>query len=118
MRFSTAEYELLKARLAPKQDQPPPRESDLHDAILSECRARGWLALHGGMHRKTTRTLGEPDFVILADRGKVFLVEAKSKVGKLSLPQRAVQAWARKLGHEIHVVRTVEEFMGVVRSIL
>ena len=49
-----------------------PRESDLHEKIFDECRRRGWIALHGSMAERTCRTLGEPDFVILADGGRVL----------------------------------------------
>jgi hypothetical protein len=57
------------------------READLHEEIFDECRRRGWIALHGSMAERTCRTLGEPDFVILADGGRVLFVECKSGAG-------------------------------------
>lgn len=90
---------------APCQD-----ESDLHDAIIDYCRERGWQYLHGSMAARTHRTLGEPDFVILAEHSKIRFVECKSKTGKLSPDQQAFIAHARKNGHIIYVVRTMEEF--------
>lgn len=90
------------------------READLHVEIFDECRRRGWIALHGSMAERTCRTLGEPDFVILADGGRVLFVECKSRTGKLSPAQAALKFHAEKLGHTVHVVRSMEEFLAVV----
>ena len=87
------------------------READLHEEILSECRRRGWIALHGSMAERTHRTAGEPDFIILGDGGRWFAVECKSRSGKLSPAQFALKHHAEKLGHTIHVVRSREEFL-------
>jgi hypothetical protein len=85
-------------------------EDVLHYAILDECARRGWLAFHGSMAHRTHRTTGEPDFVILVAGGRLLLVEAKSRQGKLSPIQQARIAHARKLGHVIHVVRSQKQF--------
>ena len=91
-----------------------PRESDLHEEIFDEGRRRGWIALHGSMAERTCRTLGEPDFVILAGGGRVLFVECKSRTGKLSPAQAALKFQAEKLGHAVHVVRSVDEFRGLL----
>lgn len=91
-------------------------ERDLHARIFDECRRRGWIALHGSMSERTHRTTGEWDFTIVADRGRVFFVECKSATGKLRPEQAALIAWAKKLGHEVHVVRSFEEFLNVIKS--
>jgi len=91
-----------------------PRESDLHEAIFDECRRRRWIILHGSMAERTHRTLGEPDFVILADGGSVLFVECKSRTGKLSPAQTALKHHAEKLGHTVHVVRSLEEFLKLL----
>jgi Holliday junction resolvase-like predicted endonuclease len=90
------------------------RESKLHGEIYDECRRRGWIALHGSMAERTCRTLGEPDFVILADGGRVLFVECKSRTGKLSPAQTALKFHAEKLGHTVHVVRSMEEFLKLL----
>ena len=90
------------------------REAELHEAIFDECRRRCWIALHGSMAERTCRTLGEPDFVILADGGRVLLVECKSRTGKLSPAQFALKHHAEKLGHTVHVVRSLDEFRGLL----
>jgi hypothetical protein len=90
------------------------REAELHEEIFSECRRRGWIALHGSMAERTCRTLGEPDFVILADGGRVLFVECKSRSGKLSRAQAALKCHAEKLGHAVNVVRSMEEFIALL----
>ena len=92
------------------------REAELHEAIFSECRRRGWIALHGSMAERTCRTLGEPDFVILANRGRVLFVECKTKTGKLSPAQEALKFHAEKLDHTIHVVRSLDAFLAITKE--
>jgi len=92
------------------------REASLHEEIYDECRCRGWIALHGSMAARTHRTLGEPDFVILAAGGRVLFVECKARGGKLSPAQAALKHHAEKLGHTIHVVRSLAEFRAVAES--
>lgn len=89
-------------------------EAELHEKILDECRRRGWIALHGSMSERTSRNLGEFDFVILADGARVFFVEGKTAKGKLSPAQQAMHAWTVKLGHTPHVVRSIEEFLKII----
>jgi hypothetical protein len=118
--ISTAAYLGMRDRLAahtPQPDGPPSeqvREQALHENILAACRVRGWLVFHGSMAHRTRRTCGEPDFTILADRGRTLLVEAKAARGKLSMHQREVQALAAKLGHVVHVVHSMREFYAVI----
>lgn len=91
-------------------------ESKLHAAILKECNRRGWIPIHARMDRPTTLANGTPDFLILADGGAVIIVEAKSKTGKLSTDQLGFMAMAKKLDHTIHVVRSLEQFLDVLKG--
>lgn len=109
-----AAYEARRNRVATNSDGVDD-ESALHRAILDECGRRGWIVFHGSMAHRTYRTPGEPDFVILADGGATILVECKSKRGKLSVEQSAVIAWAKKLDHTIHVVRSFAEFNALTK---
>ncbi len=138
--ISHAELEEMQRRLAVNSGMKPLRaavsvsgvqikEAALHDAIIDECNRRGWLYFHGSMAHRTRRTVGEPDFVILANvpdatrdsviptakKPVVFLIECKGTNTKLSVDQLSLHAWAAKLGHTIHVVRTVEEFLQVLQ---
>jgi len=122
------------------------RESDLHEFIRRYCLDRGWLAFHGSMAHRTKRTLGEPDWTILTPpvcqecsacstlhqrddriesrcclapiirKGGLLMIECKDETGKLSVEQEGVVRWAAKLGHKIHVVRSVEAFLLVVKE--
>lgn len=117
--ITAAQYQAMRARLKPEPAAAPSKRSgvaqerELHAAVLDECRQRGWIAFHGSMAHSTFRTPGEPDFVILTDGGGLLLVECKSCEGKLSVDQQAIAAWARKLSHTIHVVRSIKDFLQV-----
>ena len=118
--WSIADAEMHNQRVAGNRvdvalvGNAPKREADLHAQIFDECRRRGWIALHGSMAERTCRTLGEPDFVLICDNGRVLFVEAKTAKGKLSLAQQAMIAHAAKLGTTIHVVRSMEEFFKIL----
>lgn len=117
MRMSRAEYNALQARTLRHQvtsSAGVDSESKLHAEILEECNRRNWIVFHGSMAHRTYRTPGEPDFVILADGGATILVEAKTRKGKLSTEQLGVQAWAKKLEHTVHVVRSMADFQTIL----
>ncbi len=89
-------------------------ESDLHNQIIDYCKSKGWQYLHGSMAHRSRRTLGEPDFLVLADRGRLLMVECKTKTGKLSMEQQGFIAHAAKNGHVVHVVKSMEEFVKLL----
>lgn len=94
----------------------PERESELHRDIVEFCQRQypPWLCFHGSMAHRAFRTPGEPDFILMADGGRTFFVEAKTRTGKLSMEQLGVQLQASRLGHTVHVVRSLDEFRKVV----
>ncbi len=121
MGFSEADFIAMRARLQRNLKSEPTapaegcsKESDLHEAIIGQCRAAGWIYFHGSMAHRAMRTAGECDFTILADKGRVFFIEAKTRIGKLSPEQLGVKLWAEKLGHTIHIVRSLDDFIKVV----
>jgi hypothetical protein len=89
-------------------------EADLQNQIADYCRTEGWIALRGSMAHRTHRTKGEADFTILASRGRKFLVECKTKTGKLSTDQLALKMQAESLGHAVAVVRSFQDFLELV----
>lgn len=117
--LSSFEYQQLISRASRGRQSTPKDgctdESKLHEAILTECGRRGWIAFHSRMDVPSTLTKGAPDFFILADGGAVILVECKTKTGKLTLEQSAMIAWGKKLDHTIHVVRSIEEFHKLIQ---
>lgn len=88
-------------------------ESEMHDQIIAECKRLGWLWIHARMDKASHMTVGAPDFIILAEGGRVLLVECKTRTGKIRPEQAAFAAWAGKLGHAVHVMRSMEEFHAV-----
>lgn len=88
-------------------------ESDLHNQIIDYCKGKGWQYLHGSMAAQTHRTLGEPDFIIMASESRVKFVECKSKDGKLRPEQQAFIAHAARNGHTVYVVRSMEQFVNL-----
>jgi hypothetical protein len=124
VRFTQAQYDAFLARNSPPAGIESPRakragsapleEAQLHTQILAHCRSQGWIAFHGSMAHSTFRTLGEPDFTILADGGRIFWIECKTQTGKVTTEQLGIHAWMSRLGHACHVVRSFEEFLAVV----
>ncbi len=125
MRWTQAEYDahLMRQMASRNRDhnknienlQKIVNERDLHERIICHCEFKRWQYLHGAMSRRTFRTVGEPDFIILADAGRVFFVECKSKNGKLSEEQLAFKFHAELNGHKIYIVRSMEEFLEAVK---
>jgi sulfite reductase beta subunit-like hemoprotein len=118
--WSIADAELHNSRVSGKRvdvalvGEVAKHERDLHAQIFDECRRRGWIAFHGSMAERTHRTAGEPDFIILTDDKRALMVECKTATGKLSTEQQAMIAHAAKLGHMIHVVRSMQEFLKIL----
>ena len=116
-RLTELEYQAYLRKRTPRQPLSGggvSKESELHADIVDYCKKKGWIAFHGSMAYSTFRTPGEPDFVILADRSRVFLIECKTATGKLSPEQLAIHAWANQLNHKVYTVRSMAEFVEIV----
>lgn len=120
MNMTHAEYLAHEARIrnfAMAKLQPSEgveREADLHDQIEKECRHRGWPFVHSRMDRRTTTAVGTVDFVIAADGGRTFWIEAKGAKTKVTREQAATIHWLATLGHTAAVVRSLDEFLKVI----
>lgn len=90
------------------------KESELHQKIEAELKARRWLFIHSRTDRATTTEKGIPDFVIFPGHGKAIFVEVKTKTGKLSPEQRAWQYCAEILGYNFHIVRSLKDFLAAI----
>jgi len=90
-------------------------EAELHDAIIAYAKHKGWICNYSPMCYRTRRQIGEQDFTIRADGGRVFFIECKTAKGKLTSEQLGLAIWAERLGHKIHLVRSVAEFLEVVK---
>jgi VRR-NUC domain len=120
--ISQADYLAMLARLDrnPLRDAKPSpgveRERQLHEQIIEFCRFKGWLVIHSRMDRPSTVRVGVADFVICADGGQTYLVECKRAGSKLRPEQAAWLAQARHLGHCAAVVRSMSDFLELIRS--
>jgi hypothetical protein len=101
-------------KLRPEDAVPVSLEKELHEFIFDDARCRGWIVLHGAMSERTHRTPGEFDFIILAGSGLVFLIECKTRTGKLSPEQLAMKVHAEMLGHKPAVVRSIADYYNVI----
>lgn len=118
--WTQSQVDAYNARMHGTARQPVPvdaveDESELHNNIIEHCKSKGWQYLHGSMAHRTFRTVGECDFVLMASEGRTFYVEVKTKTGKLSVDQQGFIAQARKNGHAVHVVRSFQDFLEVVK---
>lgn len=116
-RYEFDEY-CRRQSTAPKVDSAgEEKESDLHEYVASRCRAQGWLFFRGSMAHRTHRTLGEPDFIVAAERGVALFVECKSRTGKVTPEQHAVIAHANRLGHSASVISSREEWDALEKAV-
>ena len=90
MGITTQQYAEMLARVnrctvreRPMAEDAEPREADLQEKISEECRRRGWIFVRSRMDRRTTTACGTHDYMILGDGGRTWLIEAKSRTGKL-----------------------------------
>lgn len=119
VRFSQTDldnYQARQVRQPAKVDDGEAKESDLHDKIMEACKQRSWVAVHSRMDRPSTTGIGVADFIIFADGGRVFVVEAKSATGKLSIAQMAFMKHLEMLGHTCHAVRSLREFVALIKT--
>ena len=90
-------------------------ESELQDQIVAYCRSKAWFVVYSGMHRRTSVPIGTPDFIIYADGARVFTIETKAKTGKQTPEQLGVMLMLEKLGHKYFIVRSMDEFLELVK---
>jgi hypothetical protein len=121
--ITTEQFNEMQARVAAGRHQSEPvgpdavtDEGDLHDQILSECKRRLWPAVHSRMDMATTTARGCPDFVIFADAGRVFAIECKTAKGKLTPEQMGWKMLLERNGHRYALVRSFEDFLGVIET--
>ena len=123
-RMSQQEYAAYQAKHEPKQTSLLPTsddlESELHEQIESWCRRQDPQVPYGHarMDRKSTYTPGFPDFVLfLPGPGrKTLLIECKAGDNDLSEDQAKFKAACEAVGHPVFIVRTYDQFLGIVNE--
>lgn len=120
MSISEDQYRIMQMRLGAQwlknhvritSDAPVELESPLQEECIAYAKSKGWWTLWSRMDLRTTTPLGTPDLIVFADRGRVFIVEAKTRKGKLRPAQLGVKIRLESLGHTVHVVRSLREFV-------
>ena len=89
------------------------REYTLHDQIIFHCDTQWprWKYIRARPDQKSTIAKGAQDFTIFLPGGKTAKIEVKAKDGKPSDDQQIWAAEMKMLGHEVHIVRSFDEFL-------
>ncbi len=103
-------------KVSPKLDSPiaddavaAGTESKLQSDIAADLRNRRWIYFQSRTDKATTTQKGTPDFIVFPTHREAFMVECKTRTGKLSPEQQAVQFVANLSGHKYVVVRSLRE---------
>ncbi len=124
MRMTLAEYLAYEARSIASRKRvigddstPVTQEIPLHDEIIKYCRSQwpAWKFRHARTDKRTTEEIGVEDFTIFLPGGKTLHLELKAK-DKKQTPEQL--AWAKQLemlGHQVHVIRSMEEFLQLTK---
>ena len=118
MKERTEAARRVKLRQAPTSE-PAERETGptgLHRQIEDWCRQQWppWKVLKARTDMKSTLPVGAHDMTIYASSGRLFNVECKAKAGKWSKAQRIWATELRALGHVVHGVSSLSEFLALV----
>ena len=89
----------------------------LHEQIIRHCQSQfpPWKFKHERTDKRTRSEEGSPDFVIALPGGRTIWIECKSKDAKLTTEQRAWKIQMNMLDHELHEIRSMEEFLRITR---
>jgi len=126
MRFTQAEYIQHELRVAAGRKQPAAASSGderevgrggLHEKIMRHCDAQWpkWKYIHARTDQRSTVGIGVHDFTIYLP-GRVLNIECKTKEGKPTPEQLAWALQLEMLGHKVHVVRSMDEFLALTSA--
>lgn len=119
--MTQAEYLAYEARMmdrmrprrsVPEDSTPVEKEIPLHDEIIKFCRSQfpPWKYIHARTDKKATISVGANDFTIFLPFGGLLCVECKNATGKLTPSQLVWQKEMQMIGHEVHTIRSFNEF--------
>jgi hypothetical protein len=66
------------------------------------------------MDKKSTLAIGCQDFTIFASNSRVFCFECKARNEKPDIDQLSWHKEMAMLGHEVNVIRSINEFLNIV----
>lgn len=109
----------IKSKELPHCDElePAEKESKLADEIKKFCDAQfpRWKILRARRDKRSTIPKGCQDDTIFASGGRIFLLELKKKGEKPDADQLIWHKELKMLGHEVFVIRSMEEFLKVIK---
>ena len=90
----------------------------LQQQILDYCAGQWprWKVTNARSCERSTLEPGHADFIIWMPGGRFSIIETKAKVGKLPEDQRNWAHEMNRLGHTVHVVWSMAEFLEVIRQ--
>lgn len=93
-------------------------EGKLHQDICNHCDAQWprWKVIHARMDKKNTIGIGVHDFTVFLPRGRMLCIECKAGNEKLTHEQLVWRKELEFLGHTVHVVRSMQEFLTLVET--
>ena len=117
--FLQKKQEARKREVEHDTGGPPPdmegvdEEMKLHKAIMDHCKQQWprWLYIRARSDQPSTIGVGVHDFTVFLPNRIVVCVECKKRGAKPSEPQRNWIHQMKLLGHDVHIVRTLEGFL-------
>ncbi len=93
-------------------------EIKFHKEIITYCNKQWprWKYIYSRPDMPATIGAGIQDFTVFLPGCKLLCIECKKRDGKLSDAQRNWKHEMKRLGHEVHIVRSMEEFLVVVAA--
>lgn len=97
---------------------PVLREIPLHEEIIRYCNNQfpRWKYVHANPVKASTIVSGCQDFTLFLPHQRTICIECKSKDGKLSPAQVVWRKEMELLGHTVHIVRSMDDFLSAVKS--
>ena len=92
-----------------------PRTAIVHATLAEGNRGKTVGMLDGMRRRAMGQQAGMPDLLIFAE-GRVYGIEVKSQIGRLSDVQRSIHAIMISQGIPVAVVRSVEDARGAINE--
>lgn len=113
---SEGDQELERAAALTEEAGGVANELDLHNDIIKHCRTHfpQWKYIHANPTVKSTISVGAQDFTIFLPGGRTLCIECKAKGGKVDPDQRIWHKEMQMLGHDVHVIRSMKDFLKLV----
>lgn len=109
---------MQKGKIPPPPTNAVALEIPLHHKIMKWCDEQ-WPRvkyIRARSDMESTIAEGCQDFTVFMPGGRTVCIECKAKDGKMKDAQLSWKAEMEKLGHVIHIVRSMEEFREAIKA--